>query len=909
MEKNVKKSAVLFSVFAVTLLARACFHTLPASAAAPALYVVSVDIAATTGEPGFLYEKGDGFIEYEESLKKVLLYGNIVEAAPLTEGGFAGRWGEVSVYANDDATLKAMEENEIGKNFGYVDMANLAPLPDVAFFPEAEPVRFMTDSPELFLLPGSLSLADYTRPNAKPYYVLAGEVVDGVGEFKDASGRDWTLLRFGNPGWDGLSLRYAWARSSDVMRLARREPDYAKVDPALIPRNIRGFGRVEDKFYDAMTKHGFALDAAPVLHKNLRVDDLVDSYPGGDFGETTDGGDETRFVPNFVTTDLFLHAFHLVFSRGLKDIENVSFAPALGTMLKGALTKLDALEKGAGENDFVKSSFARAGDFLTVPAALLAEPDKISEMKPSRAAREEIGKILRAEGISASAISGKDEDYTFYLPRGHYAGSEELSRYFRAMAYLGGMPALLDPERPGSEGNRRNTALIAILCALFEDAGLKKSWDSVYEPLTWLTGAVDDPSVNEHGPVVKKVLGGDLTKLADVKTLDTLTNELIAATPAPKIIDRAGSEAGLPREKRAAESSGFRLMGRRFVLDAWMFGRLTSPNVGSDENPRNLPKAEDVMAVLGSSVADASLESDKRGVPKYADALAKVKAESETYLKGSENVVTDWLNMLSLVLTEKGSKQFFMNAPLWEAKKLLTASASWAELKHDTVLYAKQNYAEMGGGDEWVVVPFDRPEPRGYVEPSPLAFGAMADTLSRLAKIADKYSLGIREYEEGLGMIDVQAKAEALREAALIFRDIAEKEAKEESLSMEDYQAIAGITNYLNANLLLDSSYIEEDDADQLKMALVSDVATDAQAGRVLHVATGTPRRLYVFVDDKGSGPRVTVGYTYSFYEFERALEDGRMTDEEWKKLVYDETRREKLEKLTPKWAEGLFVR
>ena len=352
-------------------------------------------------------------------------------------------------------------------------------------------------------------------------------------------------------------------------------------------------------------------------------------------------------------------------------------------------------------------------------------------------------------------------------------------------------------------------------------------------------------------------------------------------------------------------------MGRRFVLDAWMFGQLTSPNVGSDETPRNLPKAEDVMAVLGSPAAEAFLESDKRDIPKYADALKHVKAESEAYLEKSGNVVTDWLKMLSLVLTEKSSKQFFQNAPLWDAKRLLTASASWAEMKHDTVLYAKQSFAEMGGNGDWVVEPFDRPDPRGYVEPSPLVFGAMADTLDRLAKIAGKYSLGVqeRDYDKGMEMIDVKAKAEALRVQALIFRGIAEKEMNEEPLSEENYRTIAGIANYLNADLLLDNISLEPDESDLLRMALVSDVATDAQAGRVLHVATGTPRRLYVFVDDKGSGPRVTIGYTYSYYEFERALGDGRMTDEEWKKLVYDEARREELEELAPKWTEGLFVR
>jgi hypothetical protein len=33
------------------------------------------------------------------------------------------------------------------------------------------------------------------------------------------------------------------------------------------------------------------------------------------------------------------------------------------------------------------------------------------------------------------------------------------------------------------------------------------------------------------------------------------------------------------------------------------------------------------------------------------------------------------------------------------------------------------------------------------------------------------------------------------------------------------------------------------------------------------------------------------------------------MTDEEWKALVYDETKQKELETLAPKWTEGLFTR
>jgi hypothetical protein len=273
--------------------------------------------------------------------------------------------------------------------------------------------------------------------------------------------------------------------------------------------------------------------------------------------------------------------------------------------------------------------------------------------------------------------------------------------------------------------------------------------------------------------------------------------------------------------------------------------------------------------------------------------------------------------MLSLLFVNEGekggkeSRQFFWNAPLWEVKKLLTASASWAELKHDTVLYAKQNYAEMGAGGEWMVEPFRLPVPRGYVEPAPGVFGAMFAALDRLRETVAKFSLGRRggdedeeNYEEHYG---VRSRIEAFRECTALFRDIAEKEVKDEPLSLEDYLAISRITSYLNSNLLLDSSVVEEEDADRLKMALVSDAATDALAGRVLQVATGTPRRLYVYVDDKHSGPRVTVGYVYSFYEFERSLAEGRMTDEEWKALVYDKERQDELERLTPEWSRKLF--
>ena len=45
----------------------------------------------------------------------------------------------------------------------------------------------------------------------------------------------------------------------------------------------------------------------------------------------------------------------------------------------------------------------------------------------------------------------------------------------------------------------------------------------------------------------------------------------------------------------------------------------------------------------------------------------------------------------------------FMTNSAWTRKDLNTILGSWTELKHDTLLYAKQVMAEMGGGPPDIV--------------------------------------------------------------------------------------------------------------------------------------------------------------------------------------------------------------
>ena len=61
-----------------------------------------------------------------------------------------------------------------------------------------------------------------------------------------------------------------------------------------------------------------------------------------------------------------------------------------------------------------------------------------------------------------------------------------------------------------------------------------------------------------------------------------------------------------------------------------------------------------------------------------------------------------------------------MRTEAWQKKELNAALSSWTELRHDTILYAKQSYTPITTG-----LP---PQVTGYVEPVPEFYGRLAGT-------------------------------------------------------------------------------------------------------------------------------------------------------------------------------------
>ena len=112
----------------------------------------------------------------------------------------------------------------------------------------------------------------------------------------------------------------------------------------------------------------------------------------------------------------------------------------------------------------------------------------------------------------------------------------------------------------------------------------------------------------------------------------------------------------------------------------------------------------------------------------------------------------------------------------WNLKDLNAMLASWAELKHDAILYAKQPAgAECGGGGP--------PEPivKGYVEPN-IGFWKKAITLldntERLLK------------EQNMLTEKVKDATERIREEAQFLLNVSEKELAGKELSDEEYDQL-----------------------------------------------------------------------------------------------------------------------
>jgi hypothetical protein len=308
----------------------------------------------------------------------------------------------------------------------------------------------------------------------------------------------------------------------------------------------------------------------------------------------------------------------------------------------------------------------------------------------------------------------------------------------------------------------------------------------------------------------------------------------------------------------------------------------------------------DIMKVFGSKTADWLLrENEFPNNPGLEERMNLIQ-------QNLKNVNDDfWLstyysNVLYQIKTlsrfESGTGFYFTEKPGWNFKAMNSAHGVWAELRHDTILYVKQNYAEMGGGG---LYPTFRTKPLPqtvhYIEPNVPFWITSAIGISKIYGILEKYNfLDARTAQVLVSLHEIFCKA----------AEISLLEADDKEVSINDLIWISRIANQLVSIVLAHAggSFITVDDIDNFRMALVADVFTNAEIGKVLEAAVGIPYRLYIPLNDKQGGKRIAVGYGFSYYEFHQPMSE-RLNNDEWKAIVYNE--RSDMSKYLPYWMQG----
>lgn len=643
----------------------------------------------------------------------------------------------------------------------------------------------------------------------------------------------------------------------------------------------------------------------------------------------------------FITSDLLLHVFHVFLDRTFQHVEETQFHPKL-LALTDLLFKKSLQEYQAASDPKIKASFERLTTFFLVPKVIL-EASKAKEdryfMNPEeeqqalggdeeidmpenilaklelyknklpakvfQKAEEEIKLINKAEGMAVSPLlgqfkPGEMDDYSQYKPRSHYAKNSLLRSFWKAMIWFGRNGFL-------TKSDELTLDAIAQTIMLKNDQERLSLWENIYLPTVFFVGKSDDLTIYDYANLINQIYGdnigwNDLTDGGKFNQFKEEVKKLAGPMIQSSIVIVEPDKT--TKEEAIEVTKSFRFMGQRFIPDSFIFSSLTQGDEAPDKETGQklppIPTALMPMDIFGSLraekhltiwIAQNAVDSDKviaKESKKLKDDFDKLEIKDWT-----QNVYWSWLYTLkSLFQTFGQGYPVFMQNEAWNDKDLNSALGSWTELRHDTLLYAKQSYAELGAGGE---LPEPPPVPKGYVEPN-LQFLNRVIALSEMTKEGLEKNNVLPEEQKW--------KMEKITEVFSFYRDIAKKQLQNEAISDDEFENLRISVASLNMCLTPPTgSFIK---ASEARAGLIADVhtavTTDVQ--EILYEATGIPNIIFVAVKDT-NGARLTRGVTYSYYEFTQPF-GKRLSDQDWQANIY-EGKTDFETPQAPEWTKKLY--
>jgi len=410
-------------------------------------------------------------------------------------------------------------------------------------------------------------------------------------------------------------------------------------------QDVKNYSSIVDKLKptkaaeNLLTKNGFAVMSG-------QNDYTKNSDNFADFYSYLKNND----LPIFITADSLLHDYHIFFDSTLMKLEKDIFYDDIWQMSKELYD--DSVNTYNNSDGELKEAAKQNVAYLAVALELLKpKADQIKGVEdvnsndlqpymapnpegiafvyfsPEQAKKYEFNKpdfvkdevekelslIAGHQGFDFSPIFDYKEDYSQYVPRGHYTRSEILKNYFMAMMWYGrmtalitGSPILQDKESlcTGpmngivSEAAAKTQTLQAGLIAkkFLETKDVQDRWQRIYAITGYFVGVSDDLGPYEYAAALKQALGNEITPQKLLEKYDDFKAKLNDLAYNPKIYGGLGAcELSMPcpplsnevlqtlkdqAKKLLDETKGFRLMGQRFTLDSYLFSEIVSPYSG-----------------------------------------------------------------------------------------------------------------------------------------------------------------------------------------------------------------------------------------------------------------------------------------------------------------------------------------
>jgi hypothetical protein len=611
----------------------------------------------------------------------------------------------------------------------------------------------------------------------------------------------------------------------------------------------------------------------------------------------------------FVTSDLLLHLYHRVFDNSLKFYEENIARPMVTELSKSLFDKFLALSKNTTDKN-LRKNYDLLAAYRSIPYAILmpnnemidkinnsmgGDPESSADLSDAQfhqliIARQKtiIAKLpttyqkatkdMLAEIIKATNSDGQNIlletfsptlvdsfwaatlkfDFTQFKPRAHYTTDSLLKTYFMAMKWL------MREKLFFADKDVAGAALVMVNNIQNNDL---TQFTTFYNFIQKLIGEDDDVNITDMQKFIV-----DQKRASDKAILQWVNNDIQQKlmTLRPQRIMSVSyttpTEWAVTEQQAKDITAGFIFFGEKFTIDSRFFDQFTAGSAEKESayKPRvqsALMVADNLMNIpVTQKFAKLRLEKNKTQfeiTPEQIAGYNKVKSDVSkneilTKFNFGTTVYHTWLGMLTALFINGGSNiPYFMEDALYQNKLLNTFLGSYTELKHDTLLYIKQAYAELGGGgDGPCMIPVEPPAlpvPKWYVEPNI----DIIDQLLSLTQETTKFFTG-DQYTQFSNYLQFVKK-------------IAIAQTKNEIISDEDFEALRLATDTLTT-MTTPRKLFGQPLQKEKRWSIIADIFTSGKFGP-LYEAVGRPYMMALSINDI-NGSRIVMWPVFSQYEF-----------------------------------------